>query len=78
LGIWNVEDAYRQKLVAQLREMSEDIRKQPGFFNDERLRAAFITVLTLQGAMMFKDEVPLSHLLHDFCKERSDLLTLSN
>ena len=46
--------------------------------NDERLRAAFITVLTLQGAMMFKDEVPLSHLLHDFCKERSDLLTLSN
>jgi hypothetical protein len=76
--MWNVEDAYRQKLVAQLREMSEDIRKQPGFFQNNKLRAAFVNVLTLQGAMMFKDEEELADLLQDFCKDKAHDLTLSN
>jgi hypothetical protein len=73
-----MKEAYRQKLVAELRAMSEDIRKQPGFFKDDKLKAAFVCVLTLQGAVQFKDEVELSLLLSDFCKDKAEIITLSN
>jgi hypothetical protein len=69
---------YREKLVAKLRELSEEIRTQPEFFDSERLKATFVCVLTLQGAVQFRDEVELSLLLADFCHDRAKTITQSN
>jgi hypothetical protein len=73
-----MDPSYRESLVVRLREMSEEIRKQPGFFSNERLKATFVSVLTLQGAVQFHDEVKLSLVLADFCQDQARTITQSN
>jgi hypothetical protein len=73
-----MDPAYRESLVVKLRGISEEMRKQPGFFSNERLKAMFVCVLTLQGAAQFHDEVKLSLVLADFCQDQADIITQSN
>jgi hypothetical protein len=69
---------YREQMVESLRKISEDLRRQAGFFDSERMKAAFVCLLAVQGAVQFHDEVKLSLVMADFCHDQAKIITQSN
>ena len=60
-----------QKLLKHIAAMKEAVFHQPDFYNNRDLRAMFVNILTLEGALIYKDADDLAKANGEFIRAKA-------
>jgi len=62
----------RKSLVDSLNALCNTIHEEPGFLDDQELKATFLVLHAAAAAVKFHEVEPLAELCADFCKEKAE------
>lgn len=66
------------ELLKEIGGLKSSIEARVGFADDADLRASYVVLLTLEGAVMYDDLAALAKLCVNFCGVKSDEIALKN
>jgi len=69
---------FHKRVMRLVASVKKAIQRQPGFIENAKLRALYVIVCTIEGAIMFGDLEALAKHCAIFCKEQVDEVGLSN
>jgi hypothetical protein len=58
------------RFIEQLKAFRKQVAGKPGFIDDEELRGLYVSLLTVEGAIMFNDLVDLGLACAEFCQRK--------
>jgi hypothetical protein len=58
------------RFVEQINALKKQVAEKPGFIDNEELRGLYVSLLTVEGAIMFDDLVDLGLACAEFCQRK--------
>ena len=69
---------FHKRMMRLVASVKKAIQRQPGFIENASLRALYVIVCTVEGAIMFGDLEDLAKHCAVFCKEQVEEIEMNN